>query len=91
MVSTSSIFFRVVILTPLRPLIAEQLQAQRVQACLAVTTVLALEKDPLYTQNTHYFESTREKWLLQYKEIRRDAGSYEKGRPRGKLLLKQAE
>lgn len=71
---------RAVRITILRMLIAEQLQILRDQAHLAVTTVLGLEKTPSFTQNTHYLESAREKWLSRYKDTRRNASRFKKPR-----------
>lgn len=49
----------------------EQFERQKSSAVIAVEAALKLEKDPLFTQNTHYLDSCRKKWLLHYRTIRR--------------------
>ncbi len=49
---------------------------QEVSSATAVETALKLEKDPLFTQNTHYLERCREKWLSLYKSIRNNPDQY---------------
>lgn len=44
---------------------------------LAVKTILELEKNPLFTQNTHYLDSCRQKWLTHYTEVRLRPWRYE--------------
>ncbi|TDL21013.1 hypothetical protein BD410DRAFT_790079 [Rickenella mellea] len=38
----------------------------------AVQVTLAMEKSPLYTQNHHYLDSVRDKWLSKYRERRKN-------------------
>ncbi|KAG2155240.1 P-loop containing nucleoside triphosphate hydrolase protein [Suillus bovinus] len=42
----------------------------------AVKSVLALETTPYYTQNKHYLETLRDKWLAHYKIVRSRASQY---------------
>ncbi|KAG2044019.1 hypothetical protein BDR03DRAFT_996026 [Suillus americanus] len=42
----------------------------------AVKSALALETTPHYTQNTHYLQTLREKWLAHYKTVRSRASQY---------------
>ncbi|KAG1878984.1 P-loop containing nucleoside triphosphate hydrolase protein [Suillus subluteus] len=42
----------------------------------AVKSALALETTPHYTQNTHYLQTLREKWLARYKIVRSRASQY---------------
>lgn len=56
--------------------IMEQFERQKTSAITAVEIALKLEKDPLFTQNTHYLESCREKWLSHYRSVRRYPESY---------------
>ena len=44
---------------------------QKNNALAAITATLAQEKYPLFTMNDHYLIATREKWLLRYKDVRR--------------------
>ncbi len=47
-----------------------------------VSKVLKREKGPFFTQNGHYLDSVREKWLCIYKDARRNADEFLKqGRP----------
>ncbi|KLO12396.1 hypothetical protein SCHPADRAFT_853916 [Schizopora paradoxa] len=43
--------------------IMEKYEIQKTTAISAVETTLRIEKDPLFTQNTHYLDSCRRKWL----------------------------
>ncbi len=56
--------------------IMDQFVRQEGLATTAVETALKLEKDPLFTQNTHYLESCRDKWLWHYKSVRNNTGKY---------------
>ncbi len=52
------------------------IRRQKTSAVAAVEIALKLEKDPLFTQNTHYLESCREKWLSHYRSVRRYPENY---------------
>ncbi|KAG2131413.1 P-loop containing nucleoside triphosphate hydrolase protein [Suillus bovinus] len=51
-------------------LIRIQVDICRARAKNAVKTALDLETIPHYTQNTHYLQTLREKWLAHYKTVR---------------------
>ncbi|KAG2113719.1 P-loop containing nucleoside triphosphate hydrolase protein [Suillus discolor] len=51
-------------------LIRIQVDICRARAKDAVKTALDLETIPHYTQNTHYLQTLREKWLAHYKTVR---------------------
>ena len=69
----------------------EQFSRQETSATAAVEMALKLEKDPLYTQNTHYLESCREKWLSHYKNIRNNQDRYLPRAPLPPRALLQVE
>ncbi|KLO12399.1 hypothetical protein SCHPADRAFT_941237 [Schizopora paradoxa] len=56
--------------------IMELLSRQEASSAVAVEMALKLEKDPLFTQNTHYLESCREKWLSHYKSVRNNQDQF---------------
>ncbi|KAG0709293.1 hypothetical protein DFH29DRAFT_224076 [Suillus ampliporus] len=51
-------------------LIRNQVDICKARAQEAVKTALDLETTPYYTQNTHYLQTLREKWLAHYKTVR---------------------
>ncbi|KAG2335317.1 hypothetical protein BDR05DRAFT_942653 [Suillus weaverae] len=51
-------------------LIRTQVGVCKARAQEAVKTALALETTPHYTQNTHYLQTLREKWLAHYKTVK---------------------
>ncbi|KAG2148944.1 P-loop containing nucleoside triphosphate hydrolase protein [Suillus clintonianus] len=57
-------------------LIRIQVGVCKAHAQEAVKTALALETTPHYTQNTHYLQTLREKWLARYKTVRNRASQY---------------
>ncbi|KAG1782138.1 P-loop containing nucleoside triphosphate hydrolase protein [Suillus placidus] len=57
-------------------LIRTQAGVCKARAQEAVKTALALETTPHYTQNTHYLQTLREKWLAHYKTVRSRASRY---------------
>ena len=42
----------------------------------AVKNAVSLEKYPLTTQNSEYFESTREKWIHNYRDVKKRSVEY---------------
>ena len=54
----------------------DQYERQKTTAITAVETALRAEKDPLFTQNTHYLDSCRRKWLSHYQTVRRSQVYY---------------
>jgi len=62
--------------TVCRGIIMETLEEQKAQALHAVKSTLRLEKDPLFTQNTHYYQTTREAWLAHFKLVHHHKTSY---------------
>lgn len=57
-------------------LIRIQVGVCKAHAQEAVKSALALETTPHYTQNTHYLQTLREKWLAHYKTVRSRASQY---------------
>ncbi|KAG1748050.1 hypothetical protein EDB19DRAFT_1945533 [Suillus lakei] len=57
-------------------LIRIQVGVCKARAQVAVKTALALETTPHYTQNTHYLQTLREKWLAYYKAVRNQPREY---------------
>jgi hypothetical protein len=57
-------------------LIRIKVDACKALAQEAVKTALDLEAAPYYTQNTHYLQTLREKWLAYYKTVRSRPGQY---------------
>ncbi|KIJ57924.1 hypothetical protein HYDPIDRAFT_120172 [Hydnomerulius pinastri MD-312] len=57
-------------------LIQKDIEKCKSQAHIAVKENLEIEFTPKYTQNTHYLQSLREKWLCRYKMGRRKAQEY---------------
>ncbi|KAG1816627.1 P-loop containing nucleoside triphosphate hydrolase protein [Suillus variegatus] len=77
-------------------LIRIQVDLCKARAKDAVKTALDLETIPHYTQNTHYLQTLREKWLAHYKTVRSRpfmyrAPVYEKEEARAKALRALAE
>ncbi|KAG0701485.1 P-loop containing nucleoside triphosphate hydrolase protein [Suillus ampliporus] len=57
-------------------LIRIQVDVSKAHAQEAVKTALDLETVPHYTQNTHYLQTLREKWLAHYKTARNRSSQY---------------
>lgn len=57
-------------------LIRAQVDVSKALAKKAVKTALDLETTPYYTQNTHYLQTLREKWLACYKAARNQPHKY---------------
>jgi hypothetical protein len=57
-------------------LIRAQVDISKALAKKAVKTALDLETTPYYTQNTHYLQTLREKWLACYKAARNQPHKY---------------
>jgi hypothetical protein len=53
-----------------------ELESKQQDARSALVAALALESGPFMTMNDHYHESTRQKWLNHYCDIRRRASRY---------------
>jgi hypothetical protein len=53
-----------------------ELESRQQGARSALVAALALESGPFMTMNDHYYESTRQKWLNHYCDIRRRASRY---------------
>ncbi|KAG2365973.1 P-loop containing nucleoside triphosphate hydrolase protein [Suillus spraguei] len=62
-------------------LIRIQVGVCKAHAQEAVKSALALETTPHYTQNTHYLQTLREKWLAHYKTVRSRASRYKASQP----------
>jgi hypothetical protein len=58
-------------------LIRIQVDACKAHAQEAVKTALDLESTPHYTQNTHYLQTLRGKWLAHYKVVRSKPTQYQ--------------
>ncbi|KAG1834946.1 P-loop containing nucleoside triphosphate hydrolase protein [Suillus subluteus] len=72
-------------------LIRIQVDICRTRAQDAVKTALELETaTPHYTQNTHYLQTLRERWLAHYKTVRSPGGTYPET-PGAKALRALAE
>ncbi|KAG1745120.1 P-loop containing nucleoside triphosphate hydrolase protein [Suillus paluster] len=54
-----------------------QVDVCKARAQEAVKTALDLETTPYYTQNTHYLQTLREKWLAHYKTSMEEGGEAE--------------
>ena len=52
-------------------LVTEHLTAQKLQAISAVNAALALEKNPVFTQNFEYYSALRNYWLNKYRATQR--------------------
>lgn len=57
-------------------LVMELYSVQKQKALDAIKENLSLEKYPLFTMNSHYLSSTREKWLLKYRQARKREQRY---------------
>jgi GTPase SAR1 family protein len=57
-------------------LIRTQVGVCKARAQEAIKSALTLETTPHYTQNTHYLQTLREKWLARYKVVRSRASQY---------------
>ncbi|KAG1775502.1 P-loop containing nucleoside triphosphate hydrolase protein [Suillus placidus] len=57
-------------------LIRIQVDICKARAQIAVKTALDLETTPHYTQNTHYLQTLRDKWLSHYKTVRSRRSQY---------------
>lgn len=57
-------------------LVMELYSTQKQKALDAIIDNLSLEKYPLFTMNSHYLSSTREKWLLKYRQARKREHRY---------------
>ena len=57
-------------------LIRVEVETCKADAQQAVKVALALETTPHYTQNLHYFQTLREKWLAHYKTVRTKPSKY---------------
>ncbi|KAG2743383.1 hypothetical protein P692DRAFT_201171206 [Suillus brevipes Sb2] len=57
-------------------LIRIQVDICKARAQVAVKTALDLETTPHYTQNTHYLQTLRDKWLSHYKTVRSRPSQY---------------
>lgn len=59
-----------------RSLIVVHFESAKLAAHMDVSKVLKREKGPFFTQNGHYLDSVRDKWLCIYKDARRNADEY---------------
>src|ERR1700730_4846051 len=59
-----------------RSFIQAELETRKREARHSVSKLLDLDIAPLYTQNGHYFSSLRQKWLIRYKDARRNPGNH---------------
>ncbi|KAG2067161.1 hypothetical protein BDR04DRAFT_1144485 [Suillus decipiens] len=57
-------------------LIRIQVDIYKARAEIAVKSALELETTPHYTQNTHYLQTLRDKWLSRYKTVRSRPSQY---------------
>ncbi|KAG1850388.1 P-loop containing nucleoside triphosphate hydrolase protein [Suillus subalutaceus] len=57
-------------------LIRIQVDICKARAQVAVKSALDLETTPHYTQNTHYLQTLRDKWLSRYKTVRSRPSQY---------------
>ncbi|KAG2364145.1 P-loop containing nucleoside triphosphate hydrolase protein [Suillus spraguei] len=57
-------------------LIRIQVDIYKARAQIAVKSALELETTPHYTQNTHYLQTLRDKWLSRYKTVRSRPSQY---------------
>ncbi|KAG1834900.1 P-loop containing nucleoside triphosphate hydrolase protein [Suillus variegatus] len=64
-------------------LIRVQVDICKARAQVAVRSALDLETTPHYTQNAHYFQTLRDKWLSHYKTARSRPSQYRAHRIRG--------
>ncbi|KDQ21433.1 hypothetical protein BOTBODRAFT_98847 [Botryobasidium botryosum FD-172 SS1] len=60
-----------------RELVFEEVRVRQEQGLLTLEMILKLEGPPLFTQNTHYNASVRDKWLAKYKSAKRSAPAQE--------------
>ncbi|KDQ58274.1 hypothetical protein JAAARDRAFT_206926 [Jaapia argillacea MUCL 33604] len=60
----------------MRSLVAGHLSNCKGQAFQSLHDALGLEEHPIFTQNTHYLESTRLKWLAHYKNVKNSPSQY---------------
>lgn len=65
-----------------RTLAAAELERTKGAALKNILKALKLEKNPLFTQNTHYLDSVRSAWLERYKKARKNHVDYLLGQPR---------
>jgi vacuolar protein sorting-associated protein 1 len=64
---------------------AEVYDSQKEQTRKALLATLCLEDGPFFTQNSHYYENTRSKWLETYRRMRRHHDSYRVSNYRARL------
>ena len=57
-------------------MIRNQVDVCKAQAQEAVKIALDLEGTPHFTQNSHYFQTLRERWLAYYKMVRMNPAQY---------------
>jgi vacuolar protein sorting-associated protein 1 len=56
--------------------IEKQIMESREKALQTLKSILELERAPLFTQNDHYLEDARRKWLARYREARMNSYMY---------------